>query len=304
MRAALPSTVRRYRDHLQTMPWLSLAGYGVLIIFYGALLSFFLPHGWQKPFMRYLLIAPLVLLAAKDLAGFPLALKRWRAATARGESWHLRLRVTLPPELLSYMRLERTMWRGLFGWMARRPQPARPAGMPLSYLERGSYGTVICCLLVGLFVEMPIDVLIASVIAKNPQQAHILHLLFGALAFYSLVWILGDRWHVLGRRHHVLTSTSLELDIGARGFGSIPRDAIAGCERINESRQDWCKRHAVALHATRKLTPFDAPNLVLLLKPGTDVHLTLMQMARGGDGPVFLYLDRPELLCAELAPRA
>jgi hypothetical protein len=55
------------------------------------------------------------------------------------------------------------------------------------------------------------------------------------------------------------------------------------------------------------VSPVDGPNLVLRLQPGCDVRLTLLQQARGGDGPIFLYLDRPELLCAELtilaAPR-
>lgn len=54
----------------------------------------------------------------------------------------------------------------------------------------------------------------------------------------------------------------------------------------------------LADHATRKLTPCDAPNVVVLLKPGSDVRLTLLQLERGGDGPSFLYLDRPEQLMA------
>lgn len=33
MHAATPSTVFRYRDYLQVMPWLSLLGYGLLIVF-------------------------------------------------------------------------------------------------------------------------------------------------------------------------------------------------------------------------------------------------------------------------------
>jgi hypothetical protein len=48
------------------------------------------------------------------------------------------------------------------------------------------------------------------------------------------------------------------------------------------------------------LSPVDAPDLVLLLKPGSDVRLTLLQKECGGDGPIFLYLDRPELLSAAL----
>ena len=303
MRATSFSVMRRYRDDLQTMPWITLAGYGLLIVFYGLLISFLLPAAWQGVFMRILLVTPLTLIVAKDLACFPLSVARVKSAKARGAAWPLFLWALAPPEFLSYMRLDGAMWRGVFNWLLRRQHPSQPTGTPFGYLERGSYDTVICLVLVALIVEMPVDVLIASVMAKTPEQRHMLHLIFGLIAAYSLVWVLADRWHVLGRRHHILTETSLELDIGARGFGSIPLDAIAGCERLDESPQSWCMRNAYALHATRKLTPFDAPNLVLLLKPGCDVQLCLLQQKRGGDGPIFLYLDRPELLIAGIAER-
>lgn len=291
-------TLCRWRDGLQTTPWLTLIGYGMLIMLYGTLASFVLPRAVQAAIQPLLLVTPLMLIAAKDLASWPLALQRLNSSKARGESLWQRLLTLLPPELRAYPRLEQAMWRGFFSWALRRQPEARPAGVPLGYLERGAYGTVICCVLLALCVEMPIDVIIANLLVKNPAQAHMLHLVFGAVAFYSFVWVLGDRWHVLGRRHHVLTATTLELDIGARGFGSIPLDAIASCERLKESRKEWCKRHAWPTHATRKLTPCDAPNVVVLLKPGSDVRLTLLQLERGGDGPIFLYLDRPEQLMA------
>lgn len=44
----MPSTVRRYRDTLQTMPWPSLADYGALIMVYGVILSLVLPAAWQR----------------------------------------------------------------------------------------------------------------------------------------------------------------------------------------------------------------------------------------------------------------
>jgi hypothetical protein len=300
MQSAFPSTVRRYQYRLQTTPWRSLIGCGIAILFYGAIVSFLLPTAWQRPFLRSLLAIPLVLIVLKDLACYPMGIARWKAAALRGASSPERLATLLPPELLGYMRLEQAMWQGFFGWLLRRPHPVPPAGRPLHYLERGSYGTLICCTLVALFVEVPLDVLIASVLTKSPEQLRMLHIVFGVLVAWSFVWVLGDRWQVLGRRHHVLTEFSLELDIGARGFGSIPLAAIARCERLKESRADWCKRHGYLLHATRKLTPFDAPNVVLLLEPGVDVRLTLLQVEQGGDGPIFLYLDRPELLSADM----
>lgn len=294
------TTLRTLRDGLQTMPWLSLIGYGVLIMLYGTLVSFLLPDAWQASFKQLLLVAPLLLICAKDLACLPLGLQRLQSSRARGESRVKRLLALLPPELLAYTRLERAMWRGFFNWVRRRAPDARPAGTPLGYLERGAYRTVICCLLLTLFVEMPIDVMIANLLVKTPAQAFTLHGVFGALGLYGFVWVLGDRWYVLGRQHHVLTASTLELDIGARGHGSIPLAAMASCERLKESRKQWCQRHGFKVHATRALSPCDAPNVVVRLQPGCDVRLTLLQLEHGGDGPIFLYLDRPELLGSAL----
>lgn len=300
MQLTFPSTLRRCRDHLQVIPWLSLIGYSAPVVIYGLMFCLLLPSAWQRLFAPLILLVPLLLLAAKDLAGYPMAVARWKAASVRGESWLQRVAASQPPEFKGYFRLERAMWRGFFSWVLRRPHPPLPAGQRLGYLERGSYGTVICCVLIGLFVEVPIDVFIASIAAKTPEQARVFHIVFGLSALYSFVWVMGDRWQVLGRGHHVLTATSLELDIGVRGCGSIPLDAIAGFERLKQSRAQWCKRHGYCVHATRKLSPYDAPNTILLLKPGCDVRLHLLQVERGGDGPIFLYLDRPDLLGAAI----
>ena len=221
MQSTFPSTLRRYRDGLQVTPWLSLIGYGALILLYGGLASLLLPKEWRPRFMRFLLEASALLLVAKDVACLPLYVARVQAARAQGAAWPRSLAAAIPPEFVAYLRLERAMWRGFFSWMLRRPQPTRPAGTPISYLERGSYGTLICCLLVAMLIEAPIDVLIASVMAKTPAQLHTMHAVFGVLVVYSFVWILGDRWYVASRRYHVLTRTHLELDIGARGHGSI-----------------------------------------------------------------------------------
>jgi hypothetical protein len=49
------------------------------------------------------------------------------------------------------------------------------------------------------------------------------------------------------------------------------------------------------------VSPFDKPNAVLLLRPGSGVSLTLNGMRRESPTCVFLYLDRPDTLVAALA---
>lgn len=91
----LPNTARRCRDGLQAVPWLSLIGYGLLIMLYGAIASLFLSAAWQPRIMRFLIAASLMLLVAKDVACLALHVARVQAA--------------LPPGILAYLRLERAI---------------------------------------------------------------------------------------------------------------------------------------------------------------------------------------------------
>jgi hypothetical protein len=111
----------------------------------------------------------------------------------------------------------------------------------LTYLERGAYATAIAIALFSVFVDIPINMLIVSVIPLDPDHRSMIHLIARIGAAYSLVWVLGDRWLVRGGGH-VLTSTEHDLQVGARTSGTIPLASIASCESVNEKRAEWCKR--------------------------------------------------------------
>jgi hypothetical protein len=99
----------------------------------------------------------------------------------------------------------------------------------------------------------------------------------------------------------VLTESALDLSVGIRAFGTIPLAAIEGCERIGEKREAWCRRRGIALRETALVTPFDAPNLVLRLRPDLPVTITCYQREKTAPLYLFLYLDRPDQLANALA---
>jgi hypothetical protein len=291
---------RQYGTALQATPWLQVFGYAALVLFFGKLLAWLMPAGLRTPFNQVVVVAALLLVIAKDLAGTPQFLQRVRAVSVKGTSWPARIAALFPPEFVALLRLERSLMQGFLNWIARRGPPPRPAGVRLTYLERGAYSTAIAIALFSVFVDIPINMLIVSVIPLDPDHRSMIHLIAGIGAAYSLVWVLGDRWLVRGGGH-VLTSTELDLQVGARTAGKIPLAAIAACESVNEKRVQWCKRNGIPVHATLLVSPFDQPNLVLMLKPDSGVRLTHYQMERSDPSYVFLYVDRPGLLAACLA---
>lgn len=298
----LKLAARHYVAEIHATPWHHVFGYALLTIFLGVLLSWTMPPELRKPFNRLVLFAAALMFVAKDLAGTPQFLQRVRTAAIDGSSWRGRIVALFPPEFIALLRLDRALMRGFFGWMTRRNPPARPEGVKLTYLERGAYSTAIAFALFSVFVDIPLNMFIVSVLPIiESEQRSILHLIFGLAAAYGLVWVLGDRWQVRGGGCHVLTATGLDLQVGARTSGTVPLAAIASCERVNEKRMAWCLRRGARVGSTLLVSPFDQPNLVLILKPESGVTLTHYQLEQKDPTYIFLYLDRPELLAAAVA---
>jgi hypothetical protein len=270
------------------------------LIFLGALaLRLALPHSLAQALRPFLFVAPLLPLIAKDLAHFPDALARTRAAV-RTRAWAALPAAWLPPELVGLMRVDRALRRGFMGWLLRRPRPVQAAGRSFTYLERGSYRTACAIVLVSCLLELPIDAVIVHLAAADHGARLMIHLLMLAGALSSIAYMLGDRW-LIGAGQHVLTAQGLELRIGARTSATIPPQAIAACERIDEPAAAWLRRHGVNPRQAVRVSPFDKPNAVLRLKPDNNAALNHMGVARSDVSCIFLYLDRPQDLIHALA---
>lgn len=283
---------------LQDTNWWQMLGYAWLVFVFGRFATHLLPEAARPLLDKPLLVLPLLLIVAKDLAGIPDFSRRMRQVARKGTPWSERLGATLPPEFLAFLKLGRAMRQGFLAWVRRHPHPARPAGTLLTYTERGAYSTVLAFAVFSACIELPIDAAIASIFIDEPRTRAILHVCSLFSAATILMWVAADRWMVRGAKGHVLTGDALDLSIGARAFGIVPLAAIASCENLSEKPEQWCKRHGVARRDTVTVSPFDAPNVVLRLRPEAPVTITTYQLAKQAPAYVFLYLDRPELLGA------
>jgi len=124
---SLQSMVREYARQLDDTPWPTVLGYAYASFITLALLFLLTPTAWHGPVKTIGLALPLMLLAAKDLASIPDVAVRLRALRRQDAGWPALLAACLPSGLIGMARLERDIWRGFFGWLRRKPQPARPA---------------------------------------------------------------------------------------------------------------------------------------------------------------------------------
>lgn len=276
---------------LRRTSWSQLAGYaylGFLILLLARLAA---PEAAGPALRKLALALPLVLLAAKDLAHLPDALRRLRSAAG----WQGRTLALLPPELIGMVRLDRLMWDGFLQWLRRRRPAARPQGTALTYLQRGAYGTAIGCAMVAVCLELPIDFGILHLFIDDPDTRLLIHVAGAVGVLYTLAWVLGDRWHVADGSH-VLADDVLHLRVGVRTQGSIALSAIERVDAVTEAPDRWRRRHGVHRADTVLVTPFDKPNCVLVVKQDAGVTLLHWQVRRAAPRYILLYLDRPELL--------
>ncbi|SFD90139.1 hypothetical protein [Massilia yuzhufengensis] len=280
---------------LRRTSWLQLAGYAWIGFFVVFLVKLAAPAGMGPALRACGLVLPLLLLAAKDLAHAPDALRRLQGA----DNWRGRITALLPPELLGMLRIERLMWRGFLRWLRRRPAATAPEGTALTYLRRGAYGSAIGVVMVALFLELPINILLVNLMIDEPTARLAIHVACGAGALYSFVWVLADRWHV-GDASHVLAGEMLHLRVGVRSQGAVPLSAIERCEAVTEAPERWSRRHGIHRADTLLVTPFDKPNCVLFLKPDATVTLLHWQVQRQAPRYLLLYLDRPERLASHV----
>jgi len=295
-----PQSSLHYAARVRATPWMTVirnAWLAFLAIAFGRML---LPHDWARAAQPLSLAVPLLMLAAKDLSHLPDALARTRTALA-GRRWRDLPAAWLPPEVVGLLRLGHALRCGFVQWLLRRPRPAAPAGTPFGYLERGAYRTGVAIALLATLFELPLDAAIIPLLVKDPELCRTVHWLMLAGCLSGLVWVLGDRW-LVGLGAHVLDDAGLQVRIGARTHGTIPRAAVARCERVSEPADAWRRRHGIAPAAALTASPLDKPNLVLLLKEGHDAHLTHLGVRRAHLAAVFLYVDNPAALAAALTP--
>ena len=287
-----------YARRLRHLSWRDMFKVAWLTLLGTIALKLAVPTAFKDSVRPLILVAPLLPFIAKDLAHWPDARARLRAAAAV-KAWPRMLTACLPPELLGLLRLDAAVRRGFLQWLRRRPQPALPAGVTFGYLERGSYRTAIAIALMATLFELPLDAAIMPLFISDAGTLRLLHLMMAAASLSTLAWVLGDRW-LVGKGCHVLTGEGLALRVGARTAGTIPLDAIAACHRIAVTPAEWCRHHAVPPHQTLLASPLDKPNAVLILTPDSPVRLRHMGVERAGLACVFLYVDEPDRLCRAL----
>jgi hypothetical protein len=141
-------------------------------------------------------------------------------------------------------------------------------------------------------VDIPFSALMVGLIGHDHTQNARIHIIIITITIYAIICVLGDRWSIKDG-YHVLGIKFLYLRLGERFSADIALSEVLTVEIIEEPVRLWCARNKKTFVDKLIITPIDAPNVLLRLKPDTEIIGESYKAPRQIPEYVFLYLDNP-----------
>lgn len=213
----------------------------------------------------------------------------------------------VPDEVRGLSRFAAAQFGATLLWLRGRPPCAAPPRQHVfTFYAKSQYPTVFAIVLISGVVEIPIDAMVMGFFEPDPERRAVLRaIVFTALAGIVL-WMIGDR-HWLRHTAHAIASDTLTLRLGARVDATIALSAIAGARAIKGRKElsqpmaAWLRQNGFEPGATVLATPYDLPNVALLLDPSVAVDIRARKIRRTGVRHVLLFVDDPAALIEAVA---
>lgn len=257
---------------------------------------FMIQHVWAMA------LAVLLLRLASEL---PAGWQRVRTLRKAGAPFVRQVLAMVPQDLRGLLRFAGAQFGATLLWVRGRPPCAAPPRGAFTFYAKSQYPTVFAIALISVAVEIPIDTMVMGFFEPDPERlARLRTIIFTGLAAIVL-WLIGDR-HWLRHTAHVIDSDTLTLRLGARFGATIPLAAIAGArlikgrKELSQAMPAWLRQNGFEPAETVLASPFDLPNVALLLDPSVPVDIRKYKIARTGVRHVLLFVDDPRDLVLSL----
>jgi hypothetical protein len=257
--------------------------------------------------MKMVWLSILALISLRICLEVPLGLQRMYAAKRSEEKAGKTFLAALPPEMLGHFTVALENFGAAFRLAMRMPSTRTVNGNDfLEIYPHSQYGTVFLIFLIICAAELPLTFLIIGVLEHNPEKRVLIHSILLALTILVVLWAIGDR-QLVKRSSYRIQRGSLLVHIGARFEARIPLDAIehirplTNPKQLSETARRWLERNGLADATSLEATPFDAPNLVLTLRPRPALRIVKNRTPVAAPRYLLLYAGRPaELIHAIL----
>lgn len=267
---------------------------------------------YKKLFPEHFQLLHVVVLAAsmvlvRFMAELPAGWQRMRALRGHQASLSAQLLALIPEGSLGLLRFGAAQMRGTACWLMRkRPCPAPGPGHSFAFYNKSQYPTVFIIAMLSCAVEIPLNAMIMGLLEPDPVRRVLLQKIILTGLVLTVLWMIGDR-HWLRSTIHVLNGRTLTLRLGARLDATIPLAAIADAFPIKSGKElaqpmnVWLRKNGFDPGATVIGSPFDLPNVVLVLDPAAPVIIDRFKIRQKGVRQLLLYVDDPAALIQSLS---
>jgi hypothetical protein len=254
-----------------------------------------------RQLLKQLVVASFIAaFAAKEIADFPVLWKKAHSDFQAKGGLHRLLSAFIAPEALGLIQTLWCLMKGFLCWMLRQhPCSNDRRGTSIPYLKLSGYGAVLPFALLALLVDVPVSAVILPALGVEESLHMVIRIAVLLVGLATLAGVLGDRWHI-STGNHILTDDSLLLKVGVRYEASVPRCAIDRAELVGRTEKIsplWSKREII-------VSPFDKPNVRLLLSDRPCVNVTAWGCTFNEVRCIYLYVDDPKRLLSQLRAEA
>jgi hypothetical protein len=246
-----------------------------------------------------------LILIVKFFAEIPSIVERNKELRRSNATLSQHFSALLPTKLVSLCRLEIAQQRGFFCWLSGAcPTKNQPSGEVFSYHNKSQYSTIFAMLILSCMVELPSCSLMLEVTIDDFLVRRYIHWILSISVAYTMVWLFSDR-HLIRSTFHIIGKDALHLKVGARFNAKIPWNAcsnayaISHTKELQDSRRKWLLKNGLHPGATITCTPFDQPNVALVLHENSQGHIEKYKLVRDNIQYVLIYVDEPQkFVCA------
>lgn len=282
---------------VKKLRWTYVTIFSILIILFGQLLF----RRWDYLHLNWWLACSLIFL--KYVEDWPSTRTRLHRQNRQRTSILKTIGTLLPPIIPAFFKLQVDIFSGFFAFLRRQKSPVDALhGATFSYLLNGQYNTFITIIFLSTIVDIPFAAFMTNVFEKDPGTRTIIHCAILLLTIYTLIAVLSDRWR-LRACQHVVGDQYLHLRLGFRFSADIPFEQIEKMTMINDSKRIWCAKNKISFLDEFTVSPIDQPQILIELKPDSQIKMESLKMLQDVPRFLFLYVDKPQAFIGAIAPK-
>jgi hypothetical protein len=283
-----------WKSKLTWQRLIAIAGLAILLT--KTITSWLFPDFVISQTISAIAIAILVIQVSSEL---PSMIRRYSKHRREGVTLIKQLYAMVPEKLVALYRLECGQQRAFLSWIRRKtPTMNQIDGEIFLYHKKSQYSTFLTILFIMCLTDVPVSTLMIGLAVDNSSLRIYLHIFLIVTTLYTITWLFADR-HAVKSTYHIAGTNCLYLRVGERFDAEVPWFScdhalpVLQNKELKDSRSAWLSKQGFSAAETVFCTPFDQPNVALVINVTNPVYIEKYKIKRTKIRYILIYVDEP-----------